>query len=194
MSDDQWKNYLQLRMTCSSSVPHPETGETVWFHPGDDPPEWARRRMGPHVFGFVEPPAKFEKRYHDGKLAELTITCDFLHLKPKFVTSFQILEPVHQMPDGAMLFRWHHQRWTRNASYDTKGTPMRTLPDEIAGDGRRTPGQQVPALIRVHCCRNGPDARGSADRFDWALSLIRHADRYPDGKVPLKALVAVLTS
>lgn len=142
-----WETYRKLRLVANVSLRQPSTGETVCFRAGDDPPEWARRLMGPHVYGLDMPTEPFT--WGDGLPTRIDLVCNEQrnHRRPRPKGSFEaaLLLEHHDVP----RFLWTERR-AQNTRQD--GVPTRWGPNTQDSAGRVHPGAQVDAPWEASCC------------------------------------------
>lgn len=155
--NEDWRVYVALPITVHVMV-QSDDGETVSFQPGDDPPEWARRKMGAHCFGFrmSDPRAKgleiVSSKIGDGGLPDvIDVVCNEPQHRPgKLVRRFEAVEYVGDDTLGRPEFRWWINRLVgaQVGDLDESGKPFGwTRPKQV--DGRWRPGSQVPHSINL---------------------------------------------
>lgn len=156
-----WEAYRGLRLAVSVHVHNPETGETSVFLAGDDPPEWARRLMGPHVYGFKRKRSKqFDSiqadRDDDGNVQVVRIVCSAeRHARPQLIEQMEggtILDIIGEYGQQGCLLR-RDWRFTRgHYRLGDGGQPDYVTPRTRDADGKTVhPGGYAPASPRFAC-------------------------------------------
>lgn len=197
MSD--WGIYRQLRLVVNVAVRHPSTGETVWFRVGDDPPEWARRLMGPHVYGFAAGPERPKGmevisswRGADGLPDVVDVVCsESGHRRNTVVRRFEAVSCLELESEGRPpSFDWWMNRIVGSKQEtDAEGHPVGwDKPRRDPKSGRWLPGEQLRHSVNLKHCRLSLPLSWS----DMALQLdqARHANA---GRLDLREMIYTRT-
>lgn len=174
MSED-WQTYRNLRLESAVILRNPSTQETVTFLPGDDPPEWARKQMGPHVFGLKAPTPEIE--WPDGKPGRIALVCNvkLRHRKPKPIAAFTVQEYLGER-DGIPRFLWAEDRRDPELGTNADGSPVWLTPPSKGLDGKWHPGRPLTVAWSIRCC-----GQNLSTEWGWLRDRLDEA-RHSGGK------------
>jgi len=185
MSGD-WETYRNLPLVVNVVLRNPSTHETVTFQEGDDPPEWARRLMGPHVYGLGMPPEPFT--WGDGLPMRVDLVCNECasHKLPRPVAS---LEPVTLLEEApTKRFLWEERRTKTHNTRPSDGAPLRWAARTTDKAGRVHPGREVIAPWERACCGLKLETK-----WDWLCDRLDDARAAGVSRLDLRNIVYART-